>query len=71
MTVLETVQQLQQFTLAERIQVIELLLKWLKTELYQHESPRYSPKPFRACTFSLGEDIHVDRDELYTSMKTP
>jgi len=66
MSVQEAVQQLEHFPLAERIQVIELLLQSLKEEIAQTTSTQTEHKPFRIRTFNLGTDIQVDRDEIYT-----
>lgn len=65
MSVQEAVQQLQVLPLAERIQVIELLLQSLKDEITHDESAQVVRKPFRVRTFDLGTDIQVDRDEMY------
>ncbi len=62
MSVQEAVQHLQFASLAERIQVIELLLQSLKDEIIHDEPVR---KPFRIRTFNLGKDIQLDRDEMY------
>ncbi|NBD14661.1 MAG: hypothetical protein GVY04_00530 [Cyanobacteria bacterium] len=57
-----TRKQLQQASLEERIQMIELLLQSVKNDL---KSASTSPKPFKVRSFSLGGDISVNRDELY------
>lgn len=62
MSVQEAVQQLQYASVAERIQVIELLLQSLKDEIIHDEPVR---KPFHIRTFNLGKDIQLDRDEMY------
>lgn len=65
MSVQEAVQQLQDTSLADRIQVIELLLQSLKNEIAHKESVQAVRKPFRIRTFDLGTDIQIDRDEMY------
>jgi hypothetical protein len=64
----ETVQQLQRTPVAERIQLIEILLESLKQDVI----PPASLKPdtgeqklFTVRTFNLGTDISLDREELY------
>lgn len=59
MTVQETVQQLQHAPLTYRIQVMELLLQSLKTEIAQNESFPITGKPFRVRLFNLGADIDI------------
>lgn len=65
MSVHEAVQQLQILPLAERIQVIELLLQSLKDEITSAEPVQVVRKPFRVRTFDLGIDIQIDRAEMY------
>ncbi len=65
MSVQEAVQQLQYAPLADRIQVIELLLQSLKDEIANSETAQAVRKPFRIRTFDLGTDIEIDRDDLY------
>jgi hypothetical protein len=61
----ETVQQLQHAPLADRIQVIEVLLESLKHDIVPVEPCQVGPAPFRVRTFDLGRDISIDRDEMY------
>lgn len=66
MTLEETIQQLQKAPVSDRIQIIEQLLQSLKAEIAPHVEPKPDVYPiFRVQTFSLGEDVLVDRDELY------
>ena len=61
----ETVQQLQHAPLADRIQVIEVLLESLKHDIIHTESRQVRSAPFRVRTFDLGRDISCDREEMY------
>jgi hypothetical protein len=61
----ETVQQLQHAPLADRIQVIEVLLESLKHDIVPAEPRQARPALFRVRTFNLGRDISLDRDEMY------
>ncbi len=61
----ETVQQLQQAPMEDRIQVIEALLQSLKRDIAHPELRETRRKPFRVRTFNLGEDISLDREEMY------
>lgn len=61
----ETTQQLQHAPLADRIQVIEVLLASLKHDFAPAEPRRAQPEPFRVRTFDLGRDISLDREEMY------
>lgn len=65
MSVQEAIQQLRYAPLADRLQVIELLIQSLKDEITRSESVQVARKPFRVRTFNLGTDIHIDRDEMY------
>ena len=55
--------QLQQAPIEERIQLIELLLQSVKEDLKRNST---SSKFFQVCSFSLGGDISINRDELYS-----
>ncbi len=61
----ETIQQLQHAPLADRIQVIEVLLASLKHDITPAGPRRAHPEPFRLRTFDLGRDISLDREEMY------
>jgi len=59
MTVQEAITMLKHVPMEERIQIIEILLQSLKSDMPKQK------KPFQVRTFNLGEDVQVDRDELY------
>lgn len=59
---LDTLKQLQQAPLEERIKLIELLLQSVKKELKKDSKIHHT---FRVRSFSLGSDINVNREELY------
>ena len=61
----ETLQQLQYAPVAERIQVIEVLLQSLKQDILSHKPQQVAHKPFTVRIFNLGTDIHLDREEMY------
>jgi hypothetical protein len=59
-------EQIRQTSVEERIQLIELILQSLKQDLQispTNEKPK--AKPFKVRTFSLGQEVHVDRDRIY------
>lgn len=63
-----TVQQLQRTPVAERIQLIEILLESVKQDVIL--PPSLTPdtkeqKRFTVRTFNLGKDISIDREDLY------
>lgn len=63
----KTVDQLEQAPIAERLQVIEILLQSLKKDIQR--GPTNGPAkvtPFKVRKFSLGQEVHVDREELYS-----
>ncbi|TGO01991.1 hypothetical protein PN36_32395 [Candidatus Thiomargarita nelsonii] len=59
----QTVQQIQQVSVAERIHVIELILQSVKHDI--NTSLTIKPREFVIRKFSLGTEVHVDRDKLY------
>ena len=63
----ETIAHIKQASIPERIRVIELLLKSLKTDI---QSPTCNPdhlksQRFKVRGFNLGRDISVDRNMIY------
>lgn len=59
-------EQIQHASISERLQLVELIIASLKGEL--SKTTMQSPKPARRFvvrTFSLGQDIQVNRDLLY------
>ena len=64
---LETVKQIKQASIEERIQIIELILQSLKNDIKPELKIEKSQfKQFKIRKFSLGEEVHVDRDKLYS-----
>jgi len=63
----KTVKQIEQASVEERIEMIELILKFLKKDIKPRlDAGKPKFKRFKVRKFNLGEEIHVDRDELYT-----
>ena len=63
---LETVKQIKQASVEERIQIIELILQSLKHDIKPELKIEKSQfKQFKIRKFSLGEEVHVARDKLY------
>jgi len=62
---LEIIKRIQQLPIEERLQIIELILESLKQDMRTHTNMA-SHRSFIVRQFSLGQEIHVDRDELYT-----
>jgi hypothetical protein len=58
----DTLNKLKTASIEERIETIELILKSVKEDLHR---PKPSPKPFKVRPVSLGEDIQVNREEIY------
>lgn len=61
----QTIQQLQHAPLAERIQIIEVLLESLKHDMTHQQSIEAKSKSFRVRPFDLGSDISLNREEIY------
>ena len=66
---INAVHSLQRSSVTEKIRVIEILLQSLKDELQAKRTRRKNrpkTKTFHVRKFNLGEEVHVDRDELYS-----
>ena len=64
-----TVNQIKQASMAERIWVMEIIFQSLKNDIKKEQgnaTKTSKSKPFKVRKFSLGEEVHVDRDELYS-----
>jgi len=61
------VKQIKKAPVEERIQMIEIILQSLKNDIKPKLKTRATKhKRFKVRKFSLGEEVHVDRDELYS-----
>ncbi len=64
---MEIARQIRETSMSEQIKIIELILHSIRTKLEtERKSARKSFKPFRVRKFSLGEEIHADRAEMYS-----
>jgi len=63
MTVHEAIQKIKQTPVEARIEIIEQLLQSLKQDVVEQKSAENIP--FTVRTFDLGQEIIVDREELY------
>jgi len=62
----ETIRQLQNTSVAERLHLMEILLNSLKSDIKSTERQvRSKSKKFTVRTFNLGQDVHADRDIIY------
>ena len=57
--------QIQHAPLAERIQLIEVILQSLKDDIKSGLSCRHRRKAFKVRKFNLGQEVCCDRDEIY------
>lgn len=57
--------QIQHAPLAERIQLIEIILRSLKEDIKSSISHKSHRKAFKVRRFHVGQEIHCDRDEIY------
>ena len=65
---LSTVDRIKKSPIEERIQIIELILQSLKNDI-KIKTKNVSKTKFRQFKirkFSLGEEVHVNRDEIYS-----
>lgn len=65
---LSTVDKIKKSPIEDRIQIIELILESLKDDINVKaiKSKKARHENFKIRKFSLGEEIHVDRDEIYS-----
>ncbi len=59
------VNQIKQASVEERISIIELILQSLQKDI-RPELEVGKSQFFKIRKFSLGKEVHVDRDELYS-----
>lgn len=58
--------RIQDASVAERIQIIELILQSVKQDMGRIVTTgKRRFKPFRVRPFNLGTDVHVDRDAIF------
>ena len=63
---LKTIEQIQQASVAERIQIIELILQSLKYDMQINLAGEKSKfKLFTVRQFNLGKEVRVNRDVVY------
>ena len=61
---INTLEEIKNYPVSEKIELIESLLDSLKSDIAnQNKNANYIP--FTAKKVSLGQEIHVDRDEIY------
>lgn len=66
----QMVQQIQQASVVERLHMLEVILQSLKQDILTEVASKQLPhKPFTIRPVSLGEEVHVDRDELYAERR--
>jgi len=65
---LNTVDKIKKSPIEDRIQIIELILESLKSDIRMkaRKGNKARQVNFKIRKFSLGEEIHVDRDEMYS-----
>jgi hypothetical protein len=67
MSTTQIIQVAERLPLLERFEVIEALYASIKREMAKKGMPIPAEKeePFELITFDLGQEVHVDRDEIY------
>lgn len=63
---LEILQQIKKAPVAERLELVELILRSLRNDIIEDQQMRKKSKRFKIRKFNLGGEIHIDRDELYS-----
>lgn len=62
----ETLLHLRQAPVAERLRVIEWILQSLQADIAEIQTNVPTRKPFKVRAFHLGQEVHCDRDEIYS-----
>lgn len=62
---LKTVDQIKRAPVEERLQIIEHILQSIKNDMLKPKT-KEKFKLFKVRKFSLGQEVHVDREELYS-----
>jgi len=65
---ISTVDRIKKSPVEERIQIIELILQSLKNDIKIKAKgvSKTKFKQFKIRKFNLGEEVHVNRDEIYS-----
>jgi len=65
---ISTVDRIKKSPIEERIQIIELILQSLKNDIKIKAKTvsKTKFKQFKIRKFNLGEEVHVNRDEIYS-----
>ena len=58
-----TLREIQEASVEERLHLIEIILQSLKKDI--ETTPPAPKKNFTVRKFSLGAEVHADRDQLY------
>ena len=62
-----TVSMIKKSSIEERLQIIEIILQSLRNEIKSRDkTQKQKMKPFKVRKFSLGEEVHSERDEIYS-----
>lgn len=65
----QIIETLQNSSVEERIAIIEAILQSLKSDIAKTSKPKASSQKFEVLTFDLGEDITINREELYAERR--
>lgn len=61
----ESIDNIRSAPIEQRIQAIEVILESLKKDMLAATTKAQAPKRFKIRKFSLGEEFHVDREQIY------
>jgi hypothetical protein len=62
----ESIENIRSAPIEQRIQAIEFILESLKKDMLAVTPKAQAPKRFKIRKFSLGEEVHVDREQIYS-----
>lgn len=60
----DTLEEIKHYPVNDKIEIIESLLDSLKSDIPKQGINTF--KPFRIRKISLGQEVHIDRDILYS-----
>jgi hypothetical protein len=61
----ESINNIRTAPIEQRIQAIEVILESLKKDMLAGTTKGQAPKRFKIRKFNLGEEVHVDREQIY------
>ena len=64
MTNLDIADEIKKMPVTQRIEILEVIAQSLRNEI--EREPAVMKSPFKVRKFNLGQEVHVDRDDIYS-----